>query len=218
MRAQHIGDRDGPARLFWSCSLPDAVVSCVEVLDNPRRGGWATPRDVLSDVSSSWVAWLESMADHVPAGEFGWLGEIPAASVGVPIPLFNQAFVLQQPSVEELRRATRWMTERNVPFWITVPGSLADSVAEIADAAGLELSGDSTPGMALTSLTGVSRKTPADVDIVPAEFCRPAPWAGRSTSRWASRPSPSTTTSSLWLIFSDVGPRRGLGGSAGVAQ
>lgn len=124
-------------------------------------------RDVLSDVNSSWVAWLESTADQVPGGEFDWIGEIPAASVGVPIPLFNQAFVLQQPSVEELRRATRWMADRNVPFWVTVPGSLAGAVAEVADAVGLEPSGEGMPGMALMSLAGLSTVPVADVEVVP---------------------------------------------------
>lgn len=124
-------------------------------------------RDVLSDVSSSWVAWLELMADHAPGGAFGWIGDIPTASVGKPMPLFNQAFVLQQPSVEELRQATRWMAERNVPFWVTAPASLASAVAEIADAVGLEPSGESTPGMALMSLAGLSRTPGADVEIVP---------------------------------------------------
>ncbi len=124
-------------------------------------------RNVLSDVSSSWVAWLELMADHEPGGAFSWIGDIPTASVGKPIPLFNQSFVLQQPSVEELRRATRWMAERNVPFWVTVPALLADAVAEIADAVGLEPSGDDTPGMALMSLTGLSKMSAADVEIVP---------------------------------------------------
>lgn len=126
-------------------------------------------RDVLADVSANWVAWLDATAEHAPGGEFRWIGSIPAASVGVPNPLFNQAFVLQQPSVDELRQATAWMVARNVPYWVTTPATLADAVASLADDVGLRQADHGMPGMALMSPTDLSTAPPADVEIIPVK-------------------------------------------------
>lgn len=124
-------------------------------------------RDVLAELNTNWVAWLESKTEHVPGGEFRWFGPIPAASVGVPIPLFNQVFVLEQPSEEDLAGATSWIRGRDVPHWITVAGPHVEAVAGMADAVGLARSDGAMPGMALASLAGLSPVSPSQLEVRP---------------------------------------------------
>ncbi len=109
-------------------------------------------RDVLSDANSNWVACLEVVTDHVEGGQARRFGTVAAASAGVPIPLFNQVFVFQPPEPAEMAAAVRWISGRELPFWVTVPESLVDDLREFADGAGLVLSEGATPGMALTQL------------------------------------------------------------------
>lgn len=109
-------------------------------------------RDLLADLNANWAAWLGSTAEHVAGGESRSFGSIPCASVGVPIPLFNQAFVFEEPAVDDLAQATRWLSGRNVPFWVTAPESVAEVVADVPASVGLALSAGTMPGMALLSL------------------------------------------------------------------
>lgn len=110
------------------------------------------PRDVRSDVNRNWVAWLEATADLVEGGEMRRFGPVVCASVGVPIPLFNQVFVFEPPQPEDLVAAVVWISARGVPFWATVPDHLLDAVKQSAEAAELVLGEGVMPGMVLASL------------------------------------------------------------------
>ena len=111
-------------------------------------------RDQRADLETNWAAWLGFMADHVAAGETQTVGSIRCCSVGVPIPLFNQAFVFEEPEVDDLVAAVGWLSQRHVPFWVTAPESVATAIGEMAGAAGL-VPGGTMPGMVLTSLDDV---------------------------------------------------------------
>lgn len=114
------------------------------------------------------------MADHVAGGDSHTFGAIRCCSVGVPIPLFNQAFVFEEPPVDDLISAVNWLSQRNVPFWVTAPEAVAGAVGEMAEAAGLVFSGGTMPGMALALLGDVpaGATDPADTQLVtdPALF------------------------------------------------
>lgn len=121
-------------------------------------------RDVLKDSNSNWLAWLTSMAEPLPRGEVQSFGAIPAVSTGAPIPLFNQAFVFGEPSVDDLEHAVSWLGQRGVPFWVTAPAGDSDAVLEIAEAVDLSRSADSMPGMVI-SLSDFSPATPEGLEI-----------------------------------------------------
>lgn len=61
-------------------------------------------RDELADLNENWAAWLRFTADHAAGGESPTFGAIRCSSVGVPMPLFNQAFVFAEPAVHDLER------------------------------------------------------------------------------------------------------------------
>lgn len=111
-------------------------------------------RDQRADLETNWAAWLSFMTDQVPAGETHTVGSIRCCSVGVPIPLFNQAFVFEEPSVDDLQSAVGWLSQREVPFWVTAPESVANAIGEIAVTPGLVSEG-TMPGMALAPLGDV---------------------------------------------------------------
>lgn len=94
-------------------------------------------------------------------------GAIRCSSVGVPMPLFNQAFVFEEPSAPDLAGASSWLSERNVPFWVTAPDSLAGVIAEMAESAGLEPTAATTPGMAYAPLADLSAESVGDTEILP---------------------------------------------------
>lgn len=122
---------------------------------------------VLAHVNDNWVAWLEAVTDHIGAGASRRFGSVAAASAGVPIPLFNQTFVFQKPDPDDLAAAVSWMSERAVPFWVTVPAALVGQVDQLADELGLVLSEGSMPGMALSPLQDRVEAPSSAVKIVP---------------------------------------------------
>lgn len=123
-------------------------------------------RDQLTDLNENWAAWLHFTADHAPGGETRTFGSIRCSSVGVPMPLFNQAFVFEEPPVDELTRATSWLAGRDVPFWVTVPDSVAPAVADMAGAVGLDPTATTMPGMAHPSLDRLAADPVGDVEIL----------------------------------------------------
>jgi len=122
--------------------------------------------DELADVNENWAAWLHFTADHAPGGESRTFGAVRCSSVGVPIPLFNQAFVFEEPAVDDLAQATRWLSARNIPFWVIAPGSLAGAVADLAGPAGLDRMATTTPGMVYGPLADFAAEADDDAEIL----------------------------------------------------
>ena len=124
-------------------------------------------RNVLADMNENWAAWLQFTAEHAAEGETGTFGTIRCSSVGVPIPLFNQAFVFDDPRVDDLASATSWLSQRDVPFFVTAPDTVAGAVAEMAESVGLGPTATTTPGMVFAPLADVPAESDAEIEIVP---------------------------------------------------
>ncbi len=123
-------------------------------------------RNELDDLNENWATWLHFIADHAAGGTSRTFGAIRCSSVGVPMPLFNQAFVFEAPSIDDLSQATRWLSERNVPFWVTAPGSVAQVVADMAEPVGLNPTASTMPGMTYSPLADVPVQSNGEVEIV----------------------------------------------------
>lgn len=82
------------------------------------------------------------------------------------MPLFNQAFVFEEPGVDDLARATSWLSERNVPFWVIAPDSVARAVADVAEPAGLNPTATTMPGMAYAPLADLPSEADGDAEIL----------------------------------------------------
>lgn len=83
------------------------------------------------------------------------------------MPLFNQAFVFEEPAVDDLLQAMGWLTERTVPFWVTAPEPVARVVADVAEVAGLNPTAETMPGMVLAPLADLSTEADTSVEIRP---------------------------------------------------
>ena len=123
-------------------------------------------RNVLADMNENWAAWLQFTAEHAAGGESETFGTVRCSSVGVPIPLFNQAFVFDKPATDDLASATNWLAERDVPFVVTAPDTIAGAVASMAESAGLDPTATTTPGMALAPLAELPTGVDGEVEIV----------------------------------------------------
>lgn len=104
--------------------------------------------DVLRDLTDNWSAWLDLLCEHA-AGDSRTFGTIRCSSVGAPMGLFNQAFVSEEPAADDLAAATRWLSDRRVPFWVTAPAALAPTVAALTEPLGLVPVPGTLPGMML---------------------------------------------------------------------
>lgn len=124
-------------------------------------------RNELADMNENWATWLKFTADHATGGESRTFGAIRCSSVGVPMPLFNQAFVFDEPSPDDLAQATSWLSERNVPFWVSAPGSVARELADVAETAGLDPAAATMPGMAYAPLADLPVEEDSEVEIFP---------------------------------------------------
>jgi GNAT superfamily N-acetyltransferase len=123
-------------------------------------------RDGLADLNENWATWLHFTAEHAPGGISRTFGTIRCSSVGVAMPLFNQAFVFEKPSKHDMTRATGWLSERNVPFWVTTPDSVAPEMAHMTELAGLNPTAMTTPGMAYTPLADLPAPVDGDAEIL----------------------------------------------------
>lgn len=123
-------------------------------------------RDALADLDENWAAWLGFTADHAPRGESRTFGAIRCSSVGVPMALFNQAFVFEEPALDDLAQATSWLSARVVPFWVTTPDSVAGPVAETAEAAGLNPTATTMPGMVYAPLADLPAEAVGGAEIL----------------------------------------------------
>ncbi len=83
------------------------------------------------------------------------------------MPLFNQAFVFEEPAFDDLAQAMSWLSERTVPFWVTAPESVARAVVAMAELAGLKPTAETMPGMALAPLVDLPAEADGDVEIRP---------------------------------------------------
>lgn len=119
-------------------------------------------------LNSNFAAWLAATARHVDGAETRRFGTVAATSVGVPMPLFNQAFVFGDPVIADVEAAAAWLRERGAPFWVTTPGHLAGGVAAHAGRLGLNPDVDTMPGMVLRSLDRLEPEVPADLELVAA--------------------------------------------------
>ncbi len=119
----------------------------------------------LAGLDANWAAWLEAMAHHINGGETRQFGSVAATSTGAPIPLFNQAFVFDDPVVDDVAQAATWLRGRGAPFWVTAPGHLAEAVADHAEQCGLSPDVGTMPGMVLQSLAELQPEMPSDLEV-----------------------------------------------------
>lgn len=112
-------------------------------------------RNLVTDANDNLETAFEGLADHSPRGASRQFGSITAASSGIDVPLFNRIFVFESPSRGSLTAAVEWMTDRDVPFWVTATTPLVDAVGALAADLGLRRTDESQPGMALTDLDGI---------------------------------------------------------------
>lgn len=106
-------------------------------------------RDLVTAANENLRSAFCTLADEAPAGEFRQFGPLTAACAGVPAPVFIRVFVFDVPPVGELSAAVAWLSERDVPFWVTVtePGveAVTPHLADLETAV-------AQPGMAMASL------------------------------------------------------------------
>ena len=119
----------------------------------------------LDRANEKWSSWVAATAQHVEGGESQQFGSVPAASVGAPIELFNQAFVFDEPVVTDVEAATSWLRDHGMPFWVTAPGHLRDALADVAPRLGLTVEEASTPGMMLSSLADLDPEMPHHLEL-----------------------------------------------------
>lgn len=108
-------------------------------------------RDLAADVNENLRTIIMRMATHVPDAEIRRFASILVASTGIPVPIFNRALIFEALPRDDLRAAVAWLTERDVPFWVTVASPVADAAKDHAAELDLELT-DEHPGMALSPL------------------------------------------------------------------
>lgn len=127
-------------------------------------------RDLVADVNDNLQAPFVKLANQVREGETRQFGPLRGASVGVPVPIYNRIFVFDPPPRDELAAAVAWLTDRDVPFAVTVTEPHVEDLEALAADVGLrrrEEDPQTEPGMALPSLDDINpSESEADISIV----------------------------------------------------
>lgn len=127
-------------------------------------------RNLVADVNDNLQAPFVKLAAQVRQGETKQFGPLIGASVGVPVPIYNRIFVFDSPPRDELAAAVAWLTDRDVPFAVTVTDSHVAEVEALGADVGLrprEEDPQTEPGMALPTLEDIPpSESVADISIV----------------------------------------------------
>lgn len=111
-------------------------------------------RALVTDANDNLRCAFRTLAEKAPTGEFRQFGPLTAACAEVPAPIFNRIFVFDAPPNNELSAAVTWMSERDVPFWVTVTEPVVEKVTNhLADLDFVKAA--EQPGMAMTSLDAI---------------------------------------------------------------
>jgi GNAT superfamily N-acetyltransferase len=118
-------------------------------------------------VNANYRSAFSKLVGHIPEGEVATFGPLTAVSAGIPAPIFNQIFTFDSPTPENLKAAISWMTQRDVPFWVTVPEPLVSDVGGQLAEFDLAETEQVHPGMLMPSLAELStNETVADITEV----------------------------------------------------
>lgn len=108
-------------------------------------------RNLVADVNETVQAAFLGLADDVPGGATREFGPIAVASTGLSLQIYNQVFVSDTPSRDDLETAVTWIEARDVPYWVTATDSTVETVDRLTEDFGLTKVGEQ-PGMAMTLL------------------------------------------------------------------
>lgn len=112
-------------------------------------------RGLVAAVNENYRTTFLKFADHVAGADTRQFGSITGVSLGLPAPLYNQLLAFEVPARESLDAAVDWMTNRDVPFWLSVPEAVAEADAVDSGTVDLVERDDIAPGMVMTPLTEV---------------------------------------------------------------
>jgi GNAT superfamily N-acetyltransferase len=136
-----------------------AGVTDVRVTGDPQKGTTEhtppAPDDLLKQAHANYVEFFRVLARGVQGGLIHERGGVTVFTTGIPIPLFNGAFLTQMASggepESELRHAVSLLAAAGVPWRLHVAEPLVDLVAPRAAQVGLVKS-HGVPGMLLAPL------------------------------------------------------------------
>lgn len=86
------------------------------------------PRDLITDANDNLRRTFVTLAAELPTGETRQFGPLWAVYSGLPAPIYNRVFVFEPPPPDDLSAAVAWMSERDVPFWVTATDAAVDSI------------------------------------------------------------------------------------------
>lgn len=119
--------------------------------------------DLATEANDNLRRAFATLAEDAPAGVVRQFGALPAASAGLPAPIYNRVFVFESPPRDELSAAVTWMFERDVPFWVTVTDPVVEAVKHHLADLGLTKATEQ-PGMAMAPLDELpARDSVADI-------------------------------------------------------
>ena len=108
-------------------------------------------RDLVAATNENLRSAFAILAAEAQTGECRQFGPLTAACAGVAVPLFNRVFVFDAPSSGDLSAAVAWLSERDVPFRVTVTEPVVEEVTNHRGDFDLAKAGEQ-PGMAMGSL------------------------------------------------------------------
>lgn len=128
------------------------------------------PRKLVDPSNRNLRTAFEKLADHSPSGERRQFGSVRLAFSGIPVPIYNRAFVFEDPSPDQLKSAVSWLTQQDVPFWVTVPDSVKNEVDGIFSDMDLAKAERVDPGMAIEIPDSIpANETAVEIDTVADE-------------------------------------------------
>lgn len=124
-------------------------------------------RDIVASANENYRHAFVRLATTLSDGETSEFGPLTAAASGLPAPLYNRLFVFTPPPRDEFAAAVSWLTDQDVPFWVTTTASDLAEVDALAADTGLARGDESNPGMVMSPLDDIPpNESAADITEV----------------------------------------------------
>jgi hypothetical protein len=154
--------------------------------------------ELVSRANLNFVGSFRKLAEHCPGGAIRSLRPF-AFVTGLREPLFNGCVVLEPTRPRELRSALLWLTERAVPYQVSMVEELVRDHGDIVAAHGLARSRAPYPGMVLHPVPAPPDPAPG-VTVVPGTGPGVADYLPRSLAA-----DPDVRVFTAWLDGAAVG-------------
>ncbi len=122
--------------------------------------------ELVAAAHRNYIGSFRKLVEHSANGELHAVGPLFAFVTGLPMSLFNGSVVVEPTTAAQLGEALNWLSERRLPYQVSITEELAPGLKQVVIAQGLQQEPALYPAMVLHPIPEPPDPAPA-VTVVP---------------------------------------------------